>query len=127
MGKERNYTAKVVSSSRELTAKERIMLKDTSDAIKLDVATSEQAIIIYPILWATIEIHNEKSEDKDYTQFVIVDKDGTKYVTGSISFYNAFSDIAEDMEDETEEWGIKAYKLPSKNFAGRDFITCSII
>lgn len=128
MSKEtRNYTAKVLESSRELSAKERVSLKDTSDAVKLDTATTDTALLIYPELWAQIEVHNEKSDDKDYIQYVVVDKDGTKYVTGSQSFWSAFTDIAYDMSGEEEKWGVRVYKLPSKNFAGRDFITCSIV
>lgn len=128
MSKEtRNYSANVVESSRELTAKERISLKDTSDAVKLDVATADTALLIYPELWAQIEVHNEKSENKDYSQYVVIDKDGTKYVTGSLSFWTAFTDIADEMSGEGEKWGVRVYKLPSKNFTGRDFITCSIV
>lgn len=125
--KTRNYSAKVVESSRELTAKERISLKDTSDAVKIDVATADTAILIYPELWAEIEVHNEKSDDKDYRQYVVVDRDGTKYVTGSQSFWTSFTDIADEMMGLDEKWGVKVYKLPSKNFVGRDFITCSIV
>ena len=57
---------------KELTAKERIRLKDTSDAIKLDEATKEGEIVITPASYAVLQIHNEKSENKDYNNYVFV-------------------------------------------------------
>lgn len=121
------YSAKIVSCSRELSAKEKIMMKDTTDCVRLDEATKSGAIIINPSAYAEIEIHNEQSENKDYKVFVVIDKDGTKYVTGSESFFSTFHDIYCDMDGEEEEWAVKVYRVPSKNYTGRDFISCSII
>lgn len=121
------YEAKVVECSKELSAKEKIMMKDTTDAVRLDEATKEGAIIIHPECHAVVEIHNEQSENKDYKVYVVIDKDGTKYVTGSESFYTSYKGIADEMQGEEEDWGIKAYRSPSKNYQGREFITCSII
>ena len=59
--------------------------------------------------------------------YVIIDKNGDKYVTGSLSFWNSFMDIYTEMLGEDEEWSIKAYKLDSKNYKGKKFLTCSII
>ena len=53
-------------------------------------------------------------------------KDGTKYVTGSSSFWSSFEEIYTEMEGEDEEWGVRVYRSPSKNYTGKDFITCSI-
>ena len=58
---------------------------------------------------------------------MIADKNGTRYSTGSKSFFNNLVDICEEMEDSDEEWQIKAYRKPSKNREGKDFITCSIV
>lgn len=121
------YEAKIVECSKELSAKEKIMMKDTTDAVRLDEATKESSIIINPVCSAVIQIHNEQSENKDYKVFVIVDKDGTKYVTGSESFYSSYANIADEMDGEDEEWGIKVYRSPSKNYQGREFITCAIV
>jgi glucose dehydrogenase len=123
----RDYSVTVRESSKELTAKERIQIKDTTDAIRLDEATKESAVIIDADFYAVLDIHNEKSDDKDYTTYVIVDKDGQRYTTGSPSFWSSFKNIYEEMEDETEPWSIKVYRMPSKNRAGKDFITCSLI
>ena len=121
------YSVEIIETSRELSAKQRIALKDTSDAIKLDTACEEEAIIIEPVDYAILSIHNEKSDNKDYNNYVIIDKNGDKYVTGSTSFWSSFMDIYNEMQGEDEAWSIKAYKLDSKNYKGKKFLTCSII
>jgi hypothetical protein len=120
------YSVSIKETSRELTAKQRIALKDTTTAIKLDEATQVEPVTINVDMYAVLAIHNEKSENPDYDNYVVVDKNGTKYVTGSASFWSSFMDIYEEMQDEDEEWAIKAYRVPSKNYKGKDFITCSI-
>ena len=120
------YSVEIAETSKELTPKERIRIKDTTDAIKLDEATQNAAIFIEPVMFAVLDIHNEKSDNVDYKNYVIVDVDGTKYVTGSESFWSSFMNIYEEMSGEQEEWGIKVYRAPSKNYKGKDFITCSI-
>lgn len=124
---EKDYSVTIRECSRELTAKERIKLKDTSDAIKLDNATQVESVTINPDMFAILDIHNERSENKDYTVYIIVDENGQKYITGSESFWNSFSNIYDDMRGETEDWAIKAYRKPSRNREGKDFITCSIV
>lgn len=121
------YSVKIRETSRELTAKERVMLKDTSDAVKLDVVTTEAPVLIDVDMYAILDIHNEKSDNKDYVNYLVVDKDGTKYVTGSDSFWSSFMNIYAEMLTSDEPYNIKAYKLPSKNRQGKDFITCSIV
>ena len=105
------------------------MLKDMSDAVKLDDAVKEQAIVIKPEFYAIINVHNEKSDTKDYTKIVIVDGDsGIKYTTGSMPFITTFEDIMEEMEDAGEtDFSLKVYAKESKNYKGKYFITCSII
>ena len=124
---EANYSVEVAFCSRELTAKERVMVKDTTDAMKLDRVTAEDAIVIKPDWYATLKIHNEKADDVDYENFLIVDEDGMKYVTGSHSFMSSFKNIFDEMKDCNEDWAIKIYQVDSKNYAGKKFITCSIV
>lgn len=123
----RMYAVEIAETSRELSAKERIALKDTTSATRLDEATAVEAVVIYPEAWAVLNVHNEKADDKEYNQYILLDKNGEKYVTGSQSFWNAFMDIATEMAGETEEWGIKAYRMDSKNYKGKQFITCAIV
>ena len=120
------YSVSIKESSRELTAKQRIALKDTTNAVKLDEATQVEPVIINVDMCAVLAIHNEKSENPDYDNYIVVDKNGTKYVTGSASFWSSFMDIFTEMEGEDEAWTLKVYRVPSKNYKGKDFITCSI-
>ena len=122
------YTVKIEESSQELKGKQRIIMKDTSDALKLDEATEGgNSIIIKVEKWAILKVHNEKADDKEYENYIIVDNEGHKFVTGSQSFWSSFINIYEEMKDEDEEWAIKVYRLPSKNYKGKEFITCSVI
>ena len=120
------YSASIKEASRELSAKERIMLKDTTSAVKLDQATQVEDIHISVDSYAVLNIHNDKATPTDYENYIILDRNGTKYVTGSQSFWNAFMDIFTEMENESEEWSIRVYRHPSKNYSGKDFITCAI-
>lgn len=120
------YSVNVKEASCELTAKQRIAIKDTTSAIKLDEVTQIGEVIIHPALWAVLNVHNEKSDDVEYDNYVIVDVSGDKYVTGSKSFWNSFMDIYMEMDGEDEEWSIRVYRVESKNYKGKSFITCSI-
>lgn len=120
------YSASIKEASRDLTAKERIMLKDTTSAVKLDQATQVEDVHISVDSYAILNIHNDKATPTDYENYIILDRNGTKYVTGSQSFWNAFMDIFPEMENESEEWSIRVYRHPSKNYSGKDFITCAI-
>lgn len=121
------YSVEVAETSKELTARERILLKDTTNATKLDeVITTDDSLIITPVAYAVLNIHNEKSDNKDYKNYIIEDKDGNTYVTGSESFWSSFINIYNEMINEGE-YAIKCYKLPSKNYNGKAFLTCSIM
>lgn len=126
------YKAKVSESSRELTAKEKIMLKDTSNAFPLDEMTQEaqfnnEKLILNIDYYATIDVHNDKADVKDYQQFILVDKEGKKYYTGSTSFISNFIDIFEELTEAGEEVTIEIYRKESKNYKGKEFITCSVV
>ena len=122
----KDYEVKISASSHNLTARERLMYKDTSNAVRLDEAIAKGAIVITPVAYAVLEIHNEKGDDKDYNNYVVVDSEGNKYVTGSSSFWKAFEDIWDEMSSENEPFEIEIYRLESKNYKGKQFITCSI-
>lgn len=124
-----NYEAKIVETSVELTAKSKLLLKDFSNATQLDKSIEEgNSIIIHPEMYAVLEVHNENSKgDKDYKKYVIVDKDGTKYVTGSTSFFESFMEIFSELDGTGEEYGIQVTKYPSRNYEGKYFIKCSVV
>lgn len=121
------YNVTISSASRTLSARERIAIKDFSNAIALDEATKDGKLVITPVDYAVLDVHNEKSDNKDYKKFVVIDADGTKYVTGSENFFDSFMEIMEEMAGENEEFSIEVYQMESKNYKGKTFITCSIL
>ena len=124
---EANYSVEIVEASMELNARAKIILKDTSDAHKLDALVDADGIVIAPANYAILAIHNDKADDPDYKNYLIIDKDGNKYVTGSNSFWNSFINIYSEMKAEGEDFEVKIYKLPSKNYNGKSFLTCSLV
>lgn len=126
----KGYEVQIVSATKELSPYERIKLKDLSNSINLDNATQEQGKVVIDYDYHVIlEIHNEKSKDrKDYQNVVVVDKDGTKYNTGSESFLTTLEDITGEMLSAGEEdFSIEVYRKDSKNYKGKQFITCSVL
>lgn len=121
------YEVKINYCNKELTARERIKLKDTTNAASLDEATEGSSLVISPCIWAQLGIHNERNKDGnvDYIKYIIIDEGGTKYVTGSESFWTSFIEIATEMNGE--QFDVEAYKVDSKNYKGKQFISCSIV
>lgn len=114
------FKVEVIKSSRELTAREKIQLKDTSACISLDRFSQEnQDAVIGVEAYVVLAIHNERAkDDTDYEQLVILSDTGDKYITGSNAFRSSFLDIYEEMQSDPDPWGIKVIRKKSKNFAG---------
>ena len=126
----KGYEVNIVSATKDLSPKEKIKLKDLSNSINLDNATqAEGKVVINYDYHVILEIHNEKSKDrKDYQNVVVVDKEGTKYNTGSESFLTTLEDITGEMLSAGEEdFSIEVYRKDSKNYKGKQFITCSVL
>lgn len=125
-----NYTTSITESSKELSVREKIKLKDLTSAIAIDkVVEPEKPLVIAPDFYAYLSVHNEKlpENEQDYKTMVIVDKSGTKYYTGSDSAISSFVDIFDEMIDTAEPFEIEFYKKESKNYSGKHFITCSLV
>lgn len=125
-----NYTTSITESSKELSVREKIKLKDLTSAIAIDkVVEPEKPLVIAPDFYAYLSIHNEKlpENEQDYKTMVIVDKSGTKYYTGSDSAISSFVDIFDEMIDTAEPFEIEFYKKESKNYSGKHFITCLLV
>ena len=125
-----NYKTAIRESSKELSTREKIKLKDLTSAIAIDkVVEPEKPLVIAPDFYAYLLIHNEKlpENEQDYETMVIVDKAGTKYYTGSNSAMSSFVDIFDEMNDTAEPFEIEFYKRESKNYSGKHFITCSLV
>ena len=128
-----SYSATIKESSRELSPKERVMFKDLGNAIKLNDMAEEamkndaKAIITKVVDYVIVGVHNEKSDDTDYDNYLVIDADGNKYYTGSSAFWNSFKSIWDEMHDAGEDWGIQLNLIPSKNYKGKTVLTCSLI
>lgn len=121
------FSVKIVDSSKEFSAKERVQIKDVSNAMKIADMIREGTLIISIGYYALLEVHNERSDNVDYRQLVLGDKEGNRYVTGSGSFIEAFLDIYSEMEECSEEWALECLCKPSKNRAGQSFLTCTVV
>lgn len=130
------YKAVVKESVKGLTAREKIAIKALNDVTELnDLVTPEQAIMINIDNVVIVQVHNEKSDNQDYNKYVYIDKDGTKYVSGSEPLYTTVKDILSDIEDaiadgemnETEDITIKVMKKESANYKGQMFLTAELI
>ena len=126
------YEAKITYASRDLTAKERIRIKDFTHAIQLDDAVlPDQPLVIDYDYHVRVTVHNEhaKGDNKDYDKLVICDKAGNAYITGSESFTTAMEDILHEMNEVApgEDISLECYTVPSKNFQGKCFLTCTIV
>ena len=124
------YTVEITKTSRELSPKERVAIKNGS-AKKLDELTQNGEFIITPVGYAILKVNNDKSADKTYEQYVVFDISGDKYVTGSKSFFDAFLNIYTELNDENgtqiEEYSLRVFRKPSRNYAGKEFITCEVL
>ena len=125
----RTYAARLVSATRELSAKERVAVKMFIGAEQLDELTQrdENGVLIDIDYVAVVEVYNEKSDNKNYNKYVYVDKDGTMYISGSETLYRTYEEIAEEMEGENEPWSIKVIRRESTNYKGKDFLTCMLV
>lgn len=125
----RTYSSKLVSATRELSPKERVAVKMFTGAEQLDELTQrdENGVLIDIDYVAVVEVYNEKSDNKNYIKFVYVDKDGSMYISGSETLYRTYEEIAEEMEDSQEQWSIKVIRKESKNYKGKDFLTCMLV
>lgn len=121
------YSVTISETSKELTARARVAVKDTTNAVSLDDATNGGPVLIDLDYYVVLDVHNEKSEDKDYRKYVVVDKAGTKYVTGSESFFSSLTEIVDEMDGSGEDFQVEVYRKPSKNYKGKEFLTCSIV
>lgn len=123
------YKTEVISSSKELTIREKIKLCEVGDTVSLDTVVPKDGSFDVDVeMFAVIHVENDKSQSKEYDICVIEAKDGTKYKTGSESFINSLCELYDMLEaaDELKNgFVIRAYKKPSKNFSG-DFITCTL-
>lgn len=129
------FNSVIVASSKELTTKEKFALSHESNAIALDKAIVDEnsdPIIIDVDMWVQRKIHNDNARISrpDYEDLILVDKSGLKYSSGSDTLIRNFKECWEAMEQirkEGDEALLQVFKKPSRNNAGKCFITCTIV
>lgn len=122
------YKAEIISSEVELTKKEKIMYKQFDEAVSLDkVVTVEDGILINIVNIIEVNVHNDsiKASDKEYTKYLYITDDGTRYSSGSKPLYESIKDIWDEMEEEMIE--VKIIKKASSNYPDRCFMTAVLV
>lgn len=123
----KKYEITIKETNKELSAIERLMVKDFTDAIKLDIACEGNEVLITPEVIAELDVYNEATENKEYTKIVMIDSKGDKYITGSETFRRNLKEIMEVVKSESiTDYAIRIFKRDSKNYSGKKFLTCSI-
>ena len=127
----KTYRVTVTASTKELTAREKIALKNFgSYAIPLDQFLDEngEKATIPVVDYITLHIENSKSENPEYDVYLIV-SDNATYYTSSNSLHDSIVDIIEELKsaNDTEPWSIAVSKKESKNYKGKKFITCTLV
>lgn len=123
----KDYKVTIASARKALSGKEKVMVKDFTNALSIDEHTNNGSLVLTIENVIECDVHNPASEDKDYKKYVIIDGTGNKYVTGSESCITTLLDILDEMEGDNEPFEIEFYKKESKNYKGKSFITCSIV
>ena len=131
MPENKEYESRLVESSRQLTARDKIRYQNFSAAIAIDSLVAddtEVASIFTPIGYASFAVHNEKAENTDYDLYIIEGKGGTLYKTGSNSFFSRFKLIFDTMAAEApgEEYTISVMKRPSNHYKGKYLLICQL-
>lgn len=124
----KSYTVEITEVSKDLSAKDRIKFKDLTNAHNLNSIIEEQGSVEISVdTYGSVKVHNDRSDDKDYEQFIIIDTNGEKYYTGSQSFIESFYNLADELSEEgIDEFVITCYGVESKNYKGRKFLSCSL-
>lgn len=123
-----NYSVSIVESSRDLSLKERVALKNLCNEVVLGDICAVEPLDIDVEYWAHLHIVNDRSDEKEYEIFILYDKDGICYTTSSESFWTSFKGIWDEIVLEPEtDWKLRVISKPSKNRQGKTFLTCTII
>ena len=125
------YEANITSSLRELTAREKIVYKNVDGQKLNEIINNDNPSIDLDVEnIVELQVHNERSKgNNDYTVYVIDTKDGSRYRTGSETFYTKAKEIYRELQAANElENGfvLRVFKTKSNNFDG-DFINCRLV
>lgn len=110
----------------ELSAREKIKMKDISDS--RPISELQTGDIITVDVWALVQIHNENLEEPDYQNLIIKTPQGEKYHTSSNSFFLSLDNIQSELDNAGDigAFDIRIIKKQSKNNSGQ-FLTCALV
>ena len=130
-------TVKIAQSSRELNKVQKIAMQDTSNCLSLDAQLEDankagHDLVISPKDYVILDITTDKpvaSGNENYKNMIIIDRNGTKYATGSNSFMESFINIYNIMHEDEEDpvYDIVVVRKDSKNYRGKYFLSCNIV
>lgn len=117
------FKSEISYCNTDLNVKEKIQFKNLNDSESIN--TLENGTKLTVDKWGLVQIHNEKLDEPDYQNVVLVTPEGNKYHTSSNSFFMAIDDIQSELDDAGEKgaFDIEIVKKKSKNNSGQ-FITC---
>ena len=124
--KERTVKATLTYANCELSAREKIKMKDISDSRVISELQTGDIITVE--VWGLVQVHNENLDESDYQNLIIKTPQGEKYHTSSNSFFLSLDDIQSELDDagETGAFDIRIIKKQSKNNSGQ-FLTCALV
>lgn len=117
---------KIVFGGRDITKKDIIRVKTHPSPVLTQDVDAEK--VITPVLIITLHVTNPLTEEgeKEYTEYRILDKDGSVYLTSSESLYNSIISISDELvDDETgvfEEFGFKIVRIKSNTQQGHFYL-----
>lgn len=119
------YNVEILSSTKELTKRDRLRIKDFTAFNKLDavIQPDEKLIINNPSI-TVLHVENSESENNEYDVYVI-ETDEDIYYSSSQPLYESLKSIIDEMGDD-ESYSVELYKVESKNYNGRYFMKAII-
>lgn len=133
MQSSKEYSSKIVNASEELSVKDRIKKKEISGALRIDRvldSTEGETITCQSLtFWAELAIHNEHSDNVDYSVYLYEFADGSSLVTSSESCNRSFQDLKEELEADGESiigCDLTFFRRASKNPKNKGFVLCNL-
>lgn len=122
------FSVTITRASKDLTRAEQIKLTTLNDSVGLDTMLRDATnpVVVDVDYYAILHIDNPngKNGPVSYNKIVIVDEDGTKYITGSSVFIREFTTLSDLVEGEP--FSIRVLRKPTKSDPTRHYLTCMI-
>lgn len=119
-----------VTEGKELSFRERARLVKLANEKKIDkelAIAEDKKLVIKPDYYAILDVHNPAADNEDYSVLCFVCGDDL-YTTSSETLKDSYLELLQLAKDSNEslDFAIEIYGVPSKNYSGREFFTCTI-